>query len=100
MTNLKKMSDIARSEAFYRPLLGFGPSQVVQGPDNHGLDLPAGGLIILQKSDQPGRIDHCCVGVEAFDAGRLKIAAKAVGIDAQGTANDNFFVRDPDGIRV
>jgi catechol 2,3-dioxygenase-like lactoylglutathione lyase family enzyme len=95
-----QVSDVARSEAFYRRLLGFGPSRVVQGPDNHGLDLPAGGLIILQKSDQPGRIDHFCIGVEAFDADRLRTAAKAAGIDAQGTANDNFSVRDPDGIRV
>jgi hypothetical protein len=26
----------------------------VQGPDNHGFDLPGGGLIILQHADTPG----------------------------------------------
>lgn len=95
-----QVSDVGRSEAFYRGLFGFGPSRRVQGPDNHGFDFPGGGLIILQKSDQPGRIDHFCVGVEAFDADRLRAAAKAGGMEVQGTATDNFSVRDPDGVRV
>jgi catechol 2,3-dioxygenase-like lactoylglutathione lyase family enzyme len=95
-----QVSDVGRSEAFYRRLFGFAASRTVQGPDNHGFDLPAGGLIILQKSDQPGRIDHFCVGVETFDADRLRAAAKVAGMDVQGTAGDNFSVRDPDGVRV
>jgi glyoxylase I family protein len=96
-----RVSDIARSEAFYRRLLGFGPSRRVQGPDNHGFDLPGGGLIILQKSDDAGRIDHFCVGVDAFDADRMRAAVKSAGIGAvQGDARDNFSVSDPDGVRV
>jgi catechol 2,3-dioxygenase-like lactoylglutathione lyase family enzyme len=95
-----QVSDVAQSEAFYRRLLGLPPSRIVQGPDNHGLDLP-GGLIILQKSQTPGRIDHFCVGVESFDANRLRAAAKAAGFErVQGTAADNFIVTDPDGVRV
>src|SRR5437868_4429120 len=69
-----QVSDLARSEAFYRQLFNFGPSRRVQGPDNHGFDLPGGGLIILQKSERPGRIDHFCVGVDDFDADRLRAA--------------------------
>jgi catechol 2,3-dioxygenase-like lactoylglutathione lyase family enzyme len=96
-----QVSDIARSETFYRTLLGLPPSRVVQGPDNHGLDLPAGGLIILQRSDTPGRIDHFCVGVENWNADRLRAAARRAGIErVLGTANDNFLVVDPDGLRV
>ena len=96
-----QVSDVARSEAFYRRLLGLPPSRVVQGPDNHGLDLADSGLIILQKSQTPGRIDHFCVGVESFDADRLRAAAKAAGFErVQGTAADNFLVTDPDGLRV
>lgn len=96
-----QVSDVARSEAFYRTLLGLPPSRVVQGPDNHGLDLPAGGLIILQRSDTPGRIDHFCVGVESWNADRLRAAARTAGIErVQGTATDNLFVVDPDGLRV
>jgi len=96
-----QVSNVARSEAFYRALLGLPASRVVQGPDNHGLDLPNGGLIILQRSDTPGRIDHFCVGVENWDADRLRAATKAAGIErVVGTAADNFFAVDPDGLRV
>ena len=96
-----QVSDVARSEAFYRTLFGLPASRVVQGPDNHGLDLPGSGVIILQRSDTPGRIDHFCVGVDNWDADRLRGAAKAAGLErVQGTARDNFFVTDPDGLRV
>jgi catechol 2,3-dioxygenase-like lactoylglutathione lyase family enzyme len=96
-----QVSDVARSETFYRTLLGLPPSRVVQGPDNHGLDLPGGGIIILQRSDTPGRIDHFCVGVESWDADRLRAATRAAGVErVQGAAADNFFVTDPDGLRV
>ena len=96
-----QVSDVARSEVFYRKLLGLPASRVVQGPDNHGLDLPGGGLIILQRSDTPGRIDHFCVGVDGWNADRLRAATKAAGIDRViGTAADNFFAADPDGLRV
>ena len=96
-----QVSNVARSEQFYRTLFGMPPSRVVQGPDNHGLDLPGGGIIILQRSDTPGRIDHFCIGVENWDADRLRAATRAAGLDrVQGTANDNFYVVDPDGLRV
>jgi catechol 2,3-dioxygenase-like lactoylglutathione lyase family enzyme len=96
-----QVSDMKRSEAFYRKLLGLPASRVVQGPDNHGMDLPNGSLVILQKSNTPGRIDHFCVGVEKFDADRMRAAVTAVGIDGVvGKGQDNFFVRDPDGLRV
>ena len=96
-----RVSDMARSEAFYRNLFGFSPTRRVQGPDNHGFDLPGGGLIILQKSNQPGRIDHFCIGVEDFDAERLRTTVKSAGIEGvQGKASDNFSVSDPDGLRV
>ena len=96
-----QVSDLVRSEAFYRKLFGFSPTRRVQGPDNHGFDLPGGGVIILQKSDRPGRIDHFCVGVDGFDAERLRAAVKTAGIDGgQGTATDNFMITDPDGLRV
>jgi catechol 2,3-dioxygenase-like lactoylglutathione lyase family enzyme len=96
-----QVSNVAKSEAFYRTLLGLPASRVVQGPDNHGLDLPGGGLIILQRSDTPGKIDHFCVGVENWEADRLRAATKAAGLDRViGSAADNFFVADPDGLRV
>ena len=96
-----RVSDVVRSEAFYRKLFGFPPSRVVQGPDNHGFDLPGGGLIILAKSDQPGRLDHFCVGVDGFDAERMRTAVRNAGIEGvQGASDDSFSVLDPDGVRV
>jgi hypothetical protein len=39
--------------------------------------------------------------VENWNADRLRVAARAAGIEGvQGTASDNFFVVDPDGLRV
>ena len=96
-----QVSNVAKSETFYRTLLGLPASRVVQGPDNHGLDLPGGGLIILQRSDTPGKIDHFCIGVENWNADRLRAAARGAGLERViGTAADNFFVADPDGLRV
>lgn len=96
-----QVANVARSEAFYRRLFALPASRIVQGPDNHGLDLPGGGLIILQRSDTPGRIDHFCVGVENWNADRLRASASAAGVDRViGSAADNFFVADPDGLRV
>src|SRR5262245_29155633 len=86
-----RVSDVARSEAFYRRLFGLPASRVVQGPDNHGLDLPGGGLIILQRANDPGRIDHLCIGVDNFSADRLRTAVRSAGIgNVQGEAADNF----------
>ena len=38
-----RVSDVGRSETFYRKLFGLPASRRVQGPDNHGLDLPGSG---------------------------------------------------------
>ncbi len=96
-----QVTNVPRSEAFYRRLFGLGPSRVVQGPDNHGLDLPGGGILILQTSTNPGRIDHFCIGVEKFEAERMRNDVRSAGFEGvQGTASDNFFVKDPDGLRV
>lgn len=96
-----RVSDLARSEAFYRRLLGLPASHRVIGPDNHGFDLPNGSLIILEKSDSPGRIDHFCVGVEGFDADKTRSAVTDAGIDiVPARTKDSFYVNDPDGVRV
>ena len=96
-----RVSNLTRSEAFYRGLFGFAPTRVVQGPDNHGFDLPGGGIVILQQGEERGRIDHFCVGVNNFNADRMRAAVKAAGIgEVQGNAADNFRVTDPDGLGV
>jgi len=96
-----RVSDLTRSEAFYRRLLGLPASRRVIGPDNHGFDLPNGSLIILEKSDSPGRVDHFCVGVEGFDADKTRAAVTDAGIDiVPARTRDSFYVNDLDGVRV
>jgi len=96
-----QVSDVARSEAFYRTLFGFKPTRVIQGQDAHGFDLPGSGMISIQKGAQPGRLDHFCIGVEQFNAEKMVAAAKAAGVDsARAAGAESFFLRDPDGVNV
>ena len=96
-----RVSDLTRSEAFYRKLFGLPASHRVTGPDNHGFDLPSGSLIILEKSDSPGRIDHFCVGVQGFDADKTRSAVTSAGVDiVPARVKDTFYILDPDGVRV
>ena len=96
-----RVSNLARSETFYRRLFDLPPSRVVQGPDNHGLDLPGGGILILQQGQDRGRIDHFCIGVTNFEADRMRSSVRTAGIgEVLGNAADNFSVSDPDGLRI
>jgi catechol 2,3-dioxygenase-like lactoylglutathione lyase family enzyme len=97
-----RVSNVARSEAFYRKLFGFPATRVIQGQDAHGFDLPAGGLISIQKGDDAGRLDHFCVGAENFNSAKMAAAVKAVGVEnvREDGRGNSFFFTDPDGVRV
>src|SRR5215467_5257713 len=92
------VSDMSKSEAFYRRVFALPPSRKLQGAAV-GFDLPGGGLISIQKGDPAGRLDHFCVGVADFNPGRTAQTLKDAGLEAQ-IAGESAFVRDPDGIRV
>ena len=76
-----RVSDLARSEQFYRDVLGFPAVRSLQGAA-FGYDFPDGGFISLcplsvptcgQKPGvQAGEIDHIAVGVDNYDAERLE----------------------------
>src|SRR5437773_10633870 len=55
-----QVSDLARSEAFYRRLFYLPPSRRGQEPDNHGVDLAGAGVLILPKSHSTVRLDQFC----------------------------------------
>jgi catechol 2,3-dioxygenase-like lactoylglutathione lyase family enzyme len=97
-----QVSDVARSEQYYRRLFGFGPSRPLTG-NAFGFDLPglAHTHISLQEGETPGRLDHFCIGIEEFDGTGVAAALKQNGLDngLQGAGN-SVYVRDPDGIRV
>lgn len=101
------VSDAARSEAFYRTLLGMPPSRSIP-PAAHAVDFPDGGFLSLCPPDGrcffgdplPGRIDHVGIGVENFDVDRVARELEAAGIDGVDTAGPSVICRDPDGVVV
>jgi len=75
-----RVTDLARSEAFYRKLFGLPPMRPVEGAA-FALDFPAGGAISLcplsvptcgvKRNAQAGDIDHFGVGIDNFDSARV-----------------------------
>jgi catechol 2,3-dioxygenase-like lactoylglutathione lyase family enzyme len=101
------VSNVARSEAFYRSLLGMPASRNIP-PAAHAIDFPDGGFLSLCPLDGgcfagnpvPGRIDHLGIGVENFDTDRIARELQEVGIDGVQVAGTSVFVTDPDGVVV
>jgi len=101
------VSDVARSESFYRTLLGMPASRDIP-PAAHAIDFPDGGFLSLCPLDGgcfvgnpvPGRIDHIGIGIENFDADRIARELRGVGIDGVQAAGSSVFARDPDGVAV
>ncbi len=104
-----RVTDLARSEAFYRKVLGLPPVRPVEGAA-FALDFPGGGAISLCPLSVPtcgvkpnakaGDIDHFGVGIENFDAARVVSQLKAAGFDRVFGAETSVFVVDPDGAIV
>jgi len=99
------VSDVARSEAFYRTVLGVPPSRDIP-PAAHAVDFPAGGFLSLCPLDGgcfagdpvPGRIDHFGVGLDDFDTERVAGELRAAGIDGVQINGPSVLARDPDGV--
>ena len=76
-----RVTDLDRSESFYRRLLGLPARRPVIGAA-FALDFPGGGSISLcplsvascgvKPNANPGDIDHFGVGVDNFDAARVE----------------------------
>ncbi len=105
-----RVTDVARSEAFYRKIFGLPASREVQGAA-FALDLPGGGFISLcplatktcgAKDDaRAGDIDHFAVGIDRFDAATIITNLKAAGLNVRGRARESsVWVTDPDGTNV
>ena len=107
------VTDVARSETFYRELLGVPARRYIVG-DAYALDFPDGGLISLCPTQGgncsltatadaavPGQIDHFGVGIENFDAERVASELEAAGVEGVRLAGPtSVLVPDPDGIIV
>jgi catechol 2,3-dioxygenase-like lactoylglutathione lyase family enzyme len=102
-----RVTDAARSEAFYRKLLGFGPARPVDGGGS-SLELPNDSSITLcplslttcrvKRGDaQPGDIDHFAIHVDDFNADRVTARLNDAGFDAVFGSGHSVYVVDPDG---
>jgi catechol 2,3-dioxygenase-like lactoylglutathione lyase family enzyme len=96
-----QVSDLERSEEFYRTLFSLPPKREVPGRP-YALDLGDGlSFLSVPEEEPPGVIDHFCVGVEDFDPERVAGAIQDAGLDRDlRVGTDNVYVTDPDGIRV
>ncbi len=104
-----RVSDVARSEAFYRRVLGLPAVRPVVGAA-FALDFPGGGFISLCPVSVPscgvkpnsrlGDIDHFGIGIDTFDAGRIESTLKAAGLNGVRNATTSVFVADPDGVII
>ena len=104
------VSDLDRSETFYRQVLGLPARRYIVG-DAYALDFPDGGLISLCPVDGgncsltagsavAGEIDHFGVGIENFDTERIGTTLEDAGIENVRAAGSNVLVTDPDGLVV
>ena len=92
-----RVSDLARSEAFYRKVFGFPPFRPLAG-NQWGFDLPSGSYLSFNKSDPPGVVDHICVGLEdEVDIKKVLADLDAAGMKASAAGG---LLIDPDGLRV
>ncbi len=105
------VTDVTRSETFYRDLLGLPARRYIVG-DAYALDFPDGGLISLCPVDGgncsltaadavAGDIDHFGIGVENFEAERVASQLEDAGFEGvQRAGSTSVLVPDPDGIVV
>jgi catechol 2,3-dioxygenase-like lactoylglutathione lyase family enzyme len=104
-----RVNDVARSEAFYRNVLGLPAVRPVVGAA-FALDFPGGGFLSLcplsvascgvKAGSRQGDIDHFGIGIDNFNAARVESALKAAGFSGVRNATTSVFVTDPDGVTL
>ena len=100
------VSDVQASANFYQSLLGL---EVVSRPPNGGINLGlSDGFLGVYDIPEPGRVHHFCIGVDNFDADRIKARFDEVGREARvsrdpaarTSGGDQLYFSDPDGTLV
>lgn len=103
------VSDVSRSREFYKKLLG---ATDIGAPPESGppklADLRIGDSFIgLYPLGNPGRIDHFSVGINDYDPGKAMAHLQHHYAENQpsvvvagGGAQNEVYLKDPDGIRV
>ena len=94
-----RVSDMARSTAFYQSLLGLKP--LSEDKPHNIVRLGDKRVIVSLRQDTPhGQIDHFGVGLQNFDKPALTKDLQQRGLTAQEDWEYGFYVRDPDGVPV
>lgn len=100
------VTDVEKAAEFYATLLGL---KVVSRPGNGGVNLGLGTSFLgLYKLQNPGTVNHICIGVDNYDpeqiAGRLKERGVAATIDRnpanRTSGGDQIYFNGPDNARV
>lgn len=100
------VSDVEASAAFYQRLLGL---DVVSRPSNGGINMGlSDGFLGVYPIPDPGRVHHFCIGVDDYDADRIKARFDEVGYEAsvsrdpanRTSGGDQLYFSDPDGTLV
>lgn len=74
------VSDVAAAADFYAKVLGL---KVVSRPGNGGINLGLGdGFLGVYKLQNPGTVNHICIGVDDYDPERIAATLKGMGINA------------------
>jgi catechol 2,3-dioxygenase-like lactoylglutathione lyase family enzyme len=100
------VTDVERSAAFYKTLLGL---KEVSRPGNGGINLGLGTSFLgVYKLANPGTVNHFCIGVDDFDPDMMAERLKQQGIQATVDRNpanrtsggDQLYFTDMDKTRV
>ena len=100
------VTDVEKAAAFYKALLGL---KEVSRPGNGGINLGlSDGFLGLYRLQNPGTVNHFCIGVDDFDPDRMADRLKQQGIQATVDRNpanrtsggDQLYFTDPDKTRV
>ena len=100
------VTDVERSADFYSRLLGL---KVVSRPGNGGINLGLGGSFLgVYKLQNPGTVNHFCIGVDNFDPDAIAAKLQGMGIRANVDRNpanrtsggDQLYFTDSDNTRV
>jgi catechol 2,3-dioxygenase-like lactoylglutathione lyase family enzyme len=72
------VSDVASAADFYSKVLGL---KVVSRPGNGGINLGLGaGFLGVYKLNNPGTVNHICIGVDDYDPERIAAKLKDLGV--------------------
>jgi catechol 2,3-dioxygenase-like lactoylglutathione lyase family enzyme len=100
------VTDVAAAADFYGRLLGL---KVVSRPGNGGINLGlSDGFLGLYKLNNPGTVNHICIGVDDYDPERIAAKLKEMGVTAtidrnpanRTSGGDQLYFNGPDNCRI